>query len=271
MSMPLNLTRRFPEAGPARIRLCTVVLTAALVAVPGLAYGQAGAAAAKTPALPAQSTPAAGRPAANPAQKADTQNPAGNPAPAPSSLLEQPAAPATVTQSSGSLAVKADNSSLADILHQVASKTGMQLDGLSGDERVFGTFGPGDPRDVLNSLLNGTSYNVMMVGDLANGAPRELLLTRKSGAPPTPSPQPGAQPNQGQDDDAASDDEPPPDEVRPGDIVEREQEMERQQRENSQDGSGQPQRPRTPAEMLQEMQQMRNQVPPPDQQQPPPQ
>ncbi len=33
----------------------------------------------------------------------------------------------------------------------------------------------------LTALLDGTSYNVVMVGDLPNGAPRELMLTRRTG------------------------------------------------------------------------------------------
>jgi hypothetical protein len=89
--------------------------------------------------------------------------------------------PAAVSTGNNELTVRANNSSLAQILHQVSSKTGMQLDGLGGDERVFGSFGPGAPREVLTALLNGTSYNVVMVGDLPNGAPRELLLTRRAG------------------------------------------------------------------------------------------
>jgi hypothetical protein len=104
------------------------------------------------------------------------------------SLLEQPATPATVSAHNNELTVKADNSSLSQILHQVSSATGMKLDGLGGDERVFGSFGPGAPREVLTSLLNGTSYNILMVGDLPNGAPRELLLSNRAGggAPPPP-------------------------------------------------------------------------------------
>ena len=62
----------------------------------------------------------------------------------------------------------------------------MRLDGLGGDERVFGSFGPGAPREVLTALLNGTSYNVMMVGDLPNGAPRELLLTSRAAGGASP-------------------------------------------------------------------------------------
>jgi hypothetical protein len=116
---------------------------------------------------------------------------------APPNLLEQPATPATVSAHNNELTVKANNSSLSQILHQVSSATGMKLDGLGGDERVFGSFGPGAPREVLTSLLNGTSYNILMVGDLPNGAPRELLLSSRAagGAPPSPA---NASPNQNQ-------------------------------------------------------------------------
>ena len=128
-------------------------------------------------------------------------------------LLDQPATPATVRSANNELTVTAHNSSLAQILRQVSSQTGMKLDGMSADERVFGSFGPGATREVLTALLNGTSYNLIMVGDLPNGAPRELLLSRRSGgaAPgspavaasgnPNPNPNgiPGANPAQGQD------------------------------------------------------------------------
>ncbi len=149
---------------------------------------------------------------------------AAEPAPPPPptvapSLFQQPAVPATVTAGNNELTVKADNSSLAQILHQVSSKTGMKLDGLGGDERVFGSFGPGAPREVLTALLNGTSYNVMMVGDLPNGAPRELLLTsRASGAgspPANANPAQAHNPDEenpdenGNADDSSSDDAPP--------------------------------------------------------------
>jgi hypothetical protein len=110
-------------------------------------------------------------------------------------LLDQPATPATVTANNNELTVKADNSSLSQILHQVSSAMGMKLDGLGGDERVFGSFGPGDPREVLTALLDGTSYNVMMVGDLPNGAPRELLLSRRGAGGATPPPPANANAN----------------------------------------------------------------------------
>jgi len=101
-----------------------------------------------------------------------------------------------VTAHTNELTVKADNSSLTQILHQVSSATGMRLDGLGGDERVFGSFGPGAPREVLTALLNGTSYNVVMVGDLPNGAPRQLLLSRRTSGGTSPQPAASANPNQ---------------------------------------------------------------------------
>lgn len=118
-------------------------------------------------------------------------------------MLDQPASPATVKAANNELTVRAQNSSLSQILHQVSSQTGMRLDGISADERVFGSFGPGAPREVLTALLNGTSYNLIMVGDLPNGAPRLLMLSRRSGGPePHPpavaangNPNPNANPN----------------------------------------------------------------------------
>jgi hypothetical protein len=95
----------------------------------------------------------------------------------PTSLLQQPAQPAQVTLSGERLSIQANNSSLSAILHDISNISGMKVEGLGSDERVFGTFGPGAPRDVIADLLNGTAYNLVLLGDLSNGAPRELILT----------------------------------------------------------------------------------------------
>jgi hypothetical protein len=160
------------------------LLVSLLVLAASQAYAQSGP--ARPPGAPGQ--PQTGTPAQpNPAQ----------PQPAPTvnqvapSMLQQPAGEAQIDFTGNILSIRADNSSLAAILHQVAGKSGMQIDGLSGDERVFGTFGPGAPRDVLADLLNGTAYNVVLLGDLSNGAPRQLILTPAShgGATLAPPPQ----------------------------------------------------------------------------------
>ena len=63
------------------------------------------------------------------------------------SLLQHPAKPAEVTVVPGSLTIKADNSSLSQILQEISKSTGMKVDGLGQDERIFGSYGPGDPRE----------------------------------------------------------------------------------------------------------------------------
>ena len=129
-------------------------------------------------------------PAPQPAAAPQTQPAAALPETAPS-MLQQPAREAQIVFANNSLSIRADNASLAAILHQVAARSGMKIDGLGGDERVFGSFGPGAPRDVLADLLDGTAYNLVLLGDLSNGAPRELILTPAThGGSPVPSPAP---------------------------------------------------------------------------------
>jgi hypothetical protein len=94
------------------------------------------------------------------------------------SLLQQPANEAQISFADQRLSIHAENASLTAILHEIATRSGMHITGLASDERVFGTFGPGSPRDVLDDLMNGTAYNLMLLGDQANGAPRELILTQ---------------------------------------------------------------------------------------------
>jgi hypothetical protein len=89
-----------------------------------------------------------------------------------------------ITLRDGTLTVNADNADLSAILNGVAQASGMKVDGNAGNARVFGVYGPGNPRQVLTELLDGVGYNFMMVGGAADGTPSELLLTAKSGAPP---------------------------------------------------------------------------------------
>jgi hypothetical protein len=126
-----------------------------------------------TPTTP---TPASTAPAATAAGFTPAQSPFSPTAPPPS-MLEQPAREAQIVLAGNSLSIHADNSSLAAILHQIGEKSGMKIEGLGADERVFGNFGPGAPRDVLADLLDGTAYNLVLLGDLSSGAPRELILS----------------------------------------------------------------------------------------------
>jgi hypothetical protein len=165
-----------------------------------------------------QASPAAKATAPVKHRKKSAAKPATPPPPPPPTVapsrFQEPATPAVVTAGKDQLMVRADNSSLSQILHQVSSQTGMQLEGLSGDERVFGSFGPGATREVLTALLDGTGYNMMMVGSLPNGAPRQLLLSRPSsgaaggGAVVAPNPNPNANPNPNGDMDNPDDQDP---------------------------------------------------------------
>ena len=95
-----------------------------------------------------------------------------------------PAVAPQVTYSEGQLSVKAQNSTLADILKAIHTQTGAQID-VPGNaaERVVGQFGPGPARDVLSQLLNGSHFNYVLLGSEANpfGLDKVILLA-KSGA-----------------------------------------------------------------------------------------
>lgn len=130
------------------------------------------------------------------APAAAVQPPAPPPAPPPPDWpVKQEPKPAKVTWDSRGLEIQASNSSLDQILHEVATDIGAKVQGLSQDQRIFGTYGPGPARDVLSDLLDGSGYNVLMVGDQGGGAPREIVLSTSgpAGAHPAGNPRPPMQ------------------------------------------------------------------------------
>jgi len=94
---------------------------------------------------------------------------------------KQKPAPATVTWDSQGLRIEADNSSLQQILKDVGTATGAEINGSVADQRVFGAYGPGRVSEVLSQLLQGFGYNVVMVGDQGQGTPRQIVLSSRSG------------------------------------------------------------------------------------------
>lgn len=112
----------------------------------------------------------------------------------PASLSSQAAIPPQVTLDHGKLTVDAQNSDLSAILQDVSQKSGMSVDGLSRNTRVFGVYGPGSPRDVLSALLTGAGYNFVIVGGESGSVPRELVLTAQNGNALPASPVRPAQP-----------------------------------------------------------------------------
>jgi hypothetical protein len=152
------------------------------------------------PALRAHTRPGAAHPLTPPAAAAPA--PATPPAPeAPHWPANDSPAPASVVWDSQGLRIDAENSSLQQILRDFSTATGAQIDGMAADERVFGSYGPGPARDVLSQLLQGSGYNVIMIGDQGQGAPRQIVLSVRQAA--------GAQPASASNPAIGNDDEPP--------------------------------------------------------------
>lgn len=95
-----------------------------------------------------------------------------------------PSNQARVSWDGRDLKIVASNSSLDQVLHQVAALTGAKLEGLVQDQRIFGTYGPGPGCEVLSKLLAGSDYNVLMVGSRDAGAPLQIVLSARSAGSP---------------------------------------------------------------------------------------
>lgn len=97
-----------------------------------------------------------------------------------------PPSPAKVSYQNGLLTISAQNSPLGEILRDVRNLTGATIDvpaGSGANERVVTQLGPGTPRDVLVGLLNGTSFNYVMMGTSADPASiASIILTSKPSA-----------------------------------------------------------------------------------------
>jgi hypothetical protein len=115
---------------------------------------------------------------------------------------------ASVTWDSHGLRIDADNSSLEQILRDVSTATGAKVEGLDTDQRVYGKFGPGQARDVLSQLLQGTGYNVVMIGDQGQGTPRQIVLSTPNSAGAHPAANANAAQAAASDDDSDTDDQP---------------------------------------------------------------
>ncbi|MGZ4826981.1 MAG: hypothetical protein ACXVY9_06400 [Terriglobales bacterium] len=97
-----------------------------------------------------------------------------------------PATPAKVSYQGGLLTISAQNSTLGEILRDVRKVTGASIEIPSGSgagERVVTHLGPAAPRDVLAGLLNGSSFNYVMLGSSSDpNAVSSVILTPKPSA-----------------------------------------------------------------------------------------
>jgi hypothetical protein len=147
-----------------------------------------------------------------------------------------------VVWNSQGLRVEAANSSLQQILKEVATLTGTKIQGLGPDQRIFGTYGPGTARVVISELLEGSGYNVLMIGDQGQGTPRQIILSSQASGQ---APQPAAANQNPQDDESAdAQDEPQPEPPPPP----------------ARNGFAPGAPPRTPQQIMQEMQQRQQQM-----------
>ena len=161
---------------------------------------------------------------------------------------------ATVEWNSRGLRIDAANSSLQQILKEVSTTTGTAVTGVGADQRIFGTYGPGLARDVLSQLLVGSGYNLLMIGDLGQGTPRQIVLSRRPTGPASPSMNNNS--SQGSEDNGSADAEEPQQPPQP----EPPPPAPPQPPPNPTPGFGPNGQPRTPQQILQEMQQRQQQI-----------
>lgn len=173
-----------------------MLLAAGLLApvLPLIAQSAATTPQATTPQVSSPANGMTAKPASSTPSKARTGNKrAAAPiaeapqAPVPPPTLEQtpPTAP-RITFQNGQLSIYAHNSTLAQVLHAVQVQTGASIEvpSTASNERVVTQIGPGQPKDVLNSLLNGTKFDYIILGVTGNpGAVQRVILTpRQSSA-----------------------------------------------------------------------------------------
>jgi hypothetical protein len=184
----------------------------------------------------------------HPRKKPTAAAPAPQPPPPPAPVVPPPPnwpandipGAASVVFDSRGLLVVASNSSLSEILKEVSIETGAKVEGMDADQRIFGTYGPGPARDVISQLLDGSGYDVLMIGDRGEGTPRRIVLTDRSGGAAKTSANNTPPPNNNEDTDA---DQPAPD-----------PQPEQEPPQPTQNGAVPPVPVRTPQQIMQEIQ-----------------
>jgi hypothetical protein len=248
----------------------------AILLFAGNALAQSGASAPQAPGNAAPSS-AAKQPQQHSAKRSKTRVPEQQVVPPPATPLtpEQmaPVAP-TVTYQGGELTIQSNNATLGQVLRSVQAKTGASFDvpASANSDRVVAQLGPGQPRDVLATLLNGSKFNYIILGSPTQpGAVEKLILTPRQNGPIAntaqnrPAPQPEPEPQQEEDytppeptpvEENSVNGNPPPGAYRPGFTPT----QPNQNGENQPENNGQPQQGvKTPEQLLQELQRMQQQ------------
>jgi hypothetical protein len=205
--------------------------------------------------------------------------------PPPPTPEQSPAAAPEVSYHQGELTIRSENSTLRSILDAVKSSLGATVDapGTTSSDRIATQIGPGDPHDVLTTLLNNSKYDFVLLGN--PGSPQsvqKIILTARAtagGASPSATPPPArqafqpAQPDQDQEipDAEIPDESSQPEQPQPEPQPEAQPEPQGPVQTFPQPGLNQPgvqpeggeqqnpNQPKTPEQLLQELQRMQQQ------------
>ena len=93
--------------------------------------------------------------------------------------------PPRVTYQNGQLTIVAQNSTLSSILSAVRARTGAQIEMPpdTANDRVAADLGPGNPRDVLAALLQGSRFDYIVMGSPTDpDALAQVILTPHAGS-----------------------------------------------------------------------------------------
>jgi len=194
-----------------------------------------------------------------------------------------------VTYQNGQLSIQAQNSTLSSILSAVHARTGarVEMPADTANDRAAAQLGPGNPRDVLASLLQGSRFDYIFVGSPTDpDALSEVILTPHGSGGGAPGNEAANRPAQGgsrqltmpriagsasppeingDEDESAAEPQPafqPPQPVPPQGVMGGEQSGQPSLAVPPGDETGQPQKPnqvRTPEQLLQELQRMQQQ------------
>jgi hypothetical protein len=178
-------SRIFPSS-EWQCAMLSVALLAATLLSPSSGAAQSPAQPAASPSAPkAQQAQVPKSHAHTKAKKQEPVAEAPPPPPMPNWPVNDKPSPASVVWDATGLRINASNSSLQQILSEVSTETGTKVEGMGADQRVYGVYGPGQARDVLSLLLQGSGYNVLLAGDIGQGAPRQIVLSpRQKGSTP---------------------------------------------------------------------------------------
>jgi hypothetical protein len=101
--------------------------------------------------------------------------------PVPPQSTEPPKPAVSVTFQNGLLRIRTEGGTLAQVLFEVQRQTQAEIAIPAGaeQEQIVADLGPAPARDVLASLLNGSSYNFIFIGDEQGRSLDKVVLTRK--------------------------------------------------------------------------------------------